>query len=382
MIARNPLQELKMHGQKVWLDLLSQELISSGRLQRLITEAGVSGVTSNPAIFKEAITSGTSYDSAIQRLVEQGSEVAGIYQAIVIKDIQQAADLLRPIFDQSGGRDGFVSLEVSPLLAHDTKGTVQEARELWSLVQRPNLLIKVPGTEAGIPAIRELIAAGLNINVTLLFSLERYQTVAQAYLSGLQERRETGLMIDHVRSVASFFLSRIDALVDEQLDQLIEAGGPKAEQARQIRGQTAIAYAKQAYQMYKQIFSGDEFNKLLCYGAHPQSLLWASTSTKDPTYSDVKYVEALIGPETINTMPLATLEAYQDHGQPAARLETDLGESYRTLSRLSDLGIDLDDIAVQLETEGVQKFSDPHAETLQALDRYRQRFGVSVSVLP
>lgn len=368
----NPLLNINEYGQSIWLDYLSRTLLESGQLQRLIREDGLRGMTSNPAIFKKAITGGRAYDETIRTLARAGQNVDQIYRRLVVNDIKDAADEFTSVYTSSGGRDGYVSLEVSPHLAHDTAGAIQEARELWHAVNRPNIFIKVPGTAAGIPAIRQLISEGININVTLLFGLPRYQTVAQAYIDGLAERWQAGRSIENVRSVASFFLSRIDLLIDQRLDDIIAHTGPHAALAAQIRGQVAIASAKQAYQMYKQIFGSDNFQQLRARGANTQRLLWASTSTKDAAYSDVKYVEALIGPNTINTLPQETLEAYRDHGRPAARLEENLELSYKALTRLYEIGIDLDDVTAQLETEGVRKFIEPFDELIAAITRQRQ----------
>ncbi|MCB0193072.1 MAG: transaldolase [Anaerolineae bacterium] len=370
----NPLLQIKEYGQSVWLDYLSRDILESGELRQRIREDGVCGLTSNPAIFQKAISGSDIYDNPIRRMVLAGDDVDTIYQSIVVSDIQDAADEFKSVYLASGGQDGYVSLEVSPHLAHDTEGTIDEARKLWAAVNRPNLFIKVPGTEAGIPAIRQLISDGINVNVTLLFGLPRYKAAAQAYVDGLIDRLQAGHAVDNVYSVASFFLSRIDVLVDKKLEKIIENGGPKAAVSKELRGQTAIANAKQAYQMYKQIFSTDTFHKLTSRGANGQRLLWASTSTKDPDYSDVKYVEALIGPDTVNTMPSETLDAYRDHGQPAARLEEDMALSYKTLTRLPDVGIDLDTVTDQLEREGVKKFIDPFDKLMQAIADQRQTF--------
>ena len=368
----NPLLNIKEYGQSIWLDYLSRPLLESGQLRRLIREDGLRGMTSNPAIFKKAITGGDAYDETIRALARDGQSVDQIYRNLVVTDIQGAADEFNSVYTSTGGRDGYVSLEVSPHLAHDTDGTVQEARELWAAVNRPNIFIKVPGTEAGIPAIWQLISEGINVNVTLLFGLSRYQTVAQAYIDGLAECLQSGRPIENVRSVASFFLSRIDVLVDQQLEAIIDQNGPQAAVAAELRGQVAIASAKHAYQMYKQIFGSDDFQQLRAQGANTQRLLWASTSTKDPAYSDVKYVEALIGPNTVNTLPEETLDAYRDHGRPAPRLEENLELSYKTLTRLYEVGIDLDEATAQLEAEGVQKFIEPFDELVEAITQQRR----------
>jgi transaldolase len=281
--------------------------------------------------------------------------------------VQNAADLFRPTFDRSQRRHGFVSLEVSPHLAHDADGTIAEARRHWRTVDRPNLLVKVPGTREGLPAIRQLIREGINVNVTLLFGLPRYREVAEAYISGLEDRADDGQSVEGVASVASFFLSRIDVLVDPLLEEKMNAGGEVAKIATQLHGQTAVASAKLAYQIYKEVFAEDRFAKLAAQGARPQRVLWASTSTKNPQYSDVKYVEALIGPETVNTVPPQTLDAYRDHGRPAARLEDGLKDAEEVFLFLPEVGIDIDQVTQQLEDEGVEKFNQPFDKLLDAL---------------
>jgi transaldolase len=352
----NPLLRLERFGQSIWMDFIRRETLSSGELRRLIEEDGLRGMTSNPSIFEKAIAGSHDYDDAIRALTLAGKSIAEIYQALTVEDIQRAADLFRPIYDQTDGGDGFVSLEVSPGLAHDTAGTIAEAQRLWAAVNRPNLMIKVPATQAGLPAIRQLTAEGINVNITLLFGLPRYWEVAKAYIAGLEVRAGQGLPLKQIASVASFFLSRIDVLVDPALEQVIQAGGPRAEVAAALHGQVAIASARVAYQIYKEIFAGRRFSKHARLGARAQRLLWASTSTKNPADSDVKYVEALIGQETINTMPIETLDAYRDHGDPASRLEDGVAEASRVLERLTDVGIDLDAVTQQLEDEGVRKF--------------------------
>lgn len=355
----NPLKKLQDFGQSVYMDQLSRSLITEGELEMMIERDGLHGVTSNPAIFQKAIADSDDYDDTIRELSQQHTDVNDVYEAIVIRDIQMAADCFRALYDESDGAYGFVSLEVSPHLAHDTEGTLTEARHLWRELDRPNVFIKVPGTQAGLEAITTLIDEGINVNVTLLFGLDRYRDVAEAYLKGLEARADRGEPLARVASVASFFLSRIDVMVDKKLDAIIEAGGEKADTARELRGQVAIASAKEAYQIYKDVFFTERFGKLRAKGAHPQRLLWASTSTKDPSFEDTKYVEALIGPETINTMPTETLDAYRDHGNPAERLEEGLEEARRVLNRLADVGIDLDEVTQALEDEGVDKFIKP-----------------------
>jgi len=370
-MTSNPLLKLANYGQSIWLDYLRRGLITSGELQKLIDEDGLRGITSNPSIFEKAIGGSHDYDDAIKKLAREDKSVPEIYRALTVADIQQAADLLRPVYDRLDGRDGFVSLEVSPHLARDTQGTIAEARELWAAVDRPNIFIKVPATLEGLPAIQQLISEGINVNVTLLFGLPRYQKVAGAYLAGLEARVKQGQPIDHVASVASFFLSRIDVLVDPMLEEKTAGSGPNAKLAQRLHGQVAIASAKTAYQIYKDIYDSERFHKLAEHGARPQRLLWASTSTKNPTYSDVKYVEALIGPETVNTVPQETLDAYRDHGQPALRLEDDVIEAQEMLHQLEKLDINLADVTQQLEDEGIEKFNKPFDRLLETLKKER-----------
>lgn len=361
-MKHKPLLDLQTLGQSIWIDFISREMISSGKLQRLIEDDGVSGVTSNPSIFEKAITESNDYDEAIHILSLQGKTADEIYQLLTVEDIQRVAGLLRPTYDRTDGQDGFVSLEVSPTLAHDTQGTILEARLLWSLVDRPNSMIKVPATREGIPAIRQLVGEGINVNITLLFGLPRYQEVANAYLDGLEILAGKGRSLKHVASVASFFLSRIDVLLDPVLEKKKLARNAQADVASVLQGQVAIASAKVAYQVYKEMFQSDRFTKLEDKGAQRQRLLWASTSTKNPMYNDTKYVEPLIGPETINTLPVETLDAYRDHGQPQQRLEQNISQAYHVLNKLSVVGIDLNTATQQLEDEGVEKF-------VSALDR-------------
>jgi transaldolase/glucose-6-phosphate isomerase len=366
-MSKSPLLGARDLGQSIWLDQLSRSLIMSGGLKRLIDEDGLRGVTTNPSIFHEAITGGDDYDGAVAALAEQGREVQEIYQSLTVGDVQLAADELRALHDSSGGDHGFVSLEVNPHLAYETEATIEEARRLWRAVDRPNIFIKVPATEPGLTAIRTLIGEGINVNVTLLFGLPRYHRVAEAYLSGLEDLAAAGQPIDRVRSVASFFLSRIDVLVDPQLAALAEAGGREAGLARSLHGEVAIACARLAYRIYKDVFGGKRFTSLAARGARPQRVLWASTSTKNPDYSDVKYVEPLIGPETVNTMPLKTIDAFRDHGRPAARLEDDVEKAEAVLARLPEVGLDIDEVSRELEKEGVEKFNRPYDTLLATL---------------
>ncbi|MGD8363151.1 MAG: transaldolase, partial [Gemmatimonadota bacterium] len=312
-MSKNPLLAVKELGQSVWLDNLTRGLVRDGGLARLLEEDGISGVTSNPAIFNAAMTRGTDYDEQIRALAEEGKRAGEIYETMAIHDIQGACDVLRPAFDAAGGTDGFVSLEVSPHLARDAGGTIAEARRLWKAVDRRNALIKIPGTPEGVPAIRTCLTEGININVTLLFSLDAYGAVMEAHIQALEARREKGEPLDSVASVASFFLSRIDTKVDKRLDALRKEG-THADTASALRGKTAVASAKLAYRRWQGVYSGPRWESLAGSGANVQKPLWASTSTKDPAYSDIMYVEPLIGPHTVNTMPDVTIDAFRDHG--------------------------------------------------------------------
>jgi transaldolase len=376
---RNPLLELGNFGQSVWLDFLSRGAIENGELKQLIDRDGVSGLTSNPSIFEKAIADSHDYDNAIRRMALADKNIEDIYQALTIEDIQAAADLFRPTYDRLQGADGYVSLEVSPSLAHDTAGTIAEARQLWKAVNRPNLMIKVPATREGLPAITELTADGINVNITLLFGLPRYREVAESYIAGLEALAEKGGSLGKIASVASFFLSRIDVLCDPVLEKFRLEGGPVAGMASDTHGQVAIASAKVAYQMYKEIFGSDRFKKLSLQGARTQRLLWASTGTKNPEYSDTKYVETLIGQDTINTMPPATLDAYRDHGKPALTLEESTPGAYQVLENLRRVGIDLDEITQKLEDEGVSKFMKAFDQLMDALSEKRSVFQTPVS---
>jgi transaldolase len=366
-MKNNSLKQLQTFGQSIWLDYIRRDLITSGELQRLIEEDGLQGMTSNPSIFEKAIVESPLYDADIRAMTRKGKTPKAIYEALSQQDVQNAADLFRPLYEQTDGKDGYLSLEVNPHLAHDTQGTIQEARRLWKALNRPNVFIKVPATSAGIPAIQQLISEGINVNVTLLFGLPRYRQVAEAFIAGLEARAAQGKPVKRVTSVASFFLSRIDTVVDPLLSKPLKQGGPAAELAKKVVGQTAIASAKEAYQIFKELFSGARFQKLKAEGASPQRLLWASTGTKNPAYSDVKYVEPLIGPDTVNTFPVDTLDAYRDHGDPAASLEKGVAEAARLLNSLPELGIMIDAITQQLEEEGIEKFNKPFDLLLESL---------------
>jgi transaldolase len=361
VLKESPLRLLTDLGQSIWIDYIDRGMIREGRLRAMIEDDGVTGVTSNPAIFEKAITGHQDYDEDIARYVAAGSSAAEIYRLLTVKDIHDACDVLSEIYERTEGRNGYASLEVSPHLARDERGTVEEARSLWCAVNRPNLFIKIPATKECLPAIRQCISDGINVNVTLLFALPRYREVVQAYLEGLEAREALGQPLGSVASVASFFISRIDAMVDPVLDGTMDGS------AGALRGQVAIACAKTAYQIGRNLFSSPRFAELERSGARAQRLLWASTSTKDPAYGDVKYVEALIGSGTIDTMPPETLDAFRDHGRAAATLEAGVTEAADVLNRLSDFGIRLDDVTQRLEEEGIEKFNKPYDAVLTAI---------------
>ena len=361
LMAANPLLRLHEFGQSVWLDYIQRDLIENGGLERLIREDGLAGVTSNPAIFEKAIANGHEYQALIRELARRGLTAAALYEALALEDVARTADLFRPRYEETQGGDGFVSIEVSPHLACDTGATIAEAQRLWAVLGRPNVMIKMPATRKGLPAIRALVAAGVNVNVTLLFSVARYREVAEAWMAGLEDRARSGAPLGRVASVASFFLSRIDTLVDKRLGKLGTG------EAQALRGQAAVANARLAYQEYQRIGAETRWQALARQGAQTQRLLWASTGTKDPAYSDLMYVEPLIGRETVNTLTPETLAAYRDHGDPAARLEDGI-EAARSLPlALRTLGIDLDEVARQLEEEGIRKFVEPYDKLLATL---------------
>ena len=365
----NPLKKLESLGQSIWLDYIRRDLFSSGKLRRLIDDDGLRGMTSNPSIFEKAIAESNIYDQDIHDIAVKNKNVQALYETLSQHDVQSAADEFRPVYEKTDGKDGYVSLEVNPHLAHDTKGTIEEAHRLWTALNRPNVLIKVPATYDGLHAIQQLISEGISVNVTLLFGLPRYRQVAEAFIAGLEMRVSQGKPVKHVTSVASFFLSRIDSLVDPMIEKFIKPDGKKPEIAKKVHGQIAITSAKIAYQIYKDIFGSDRFKKLADKGARVQRLLWASTSTKNPDYSDIKYIDSLIGPDTINTVPPETIDAYRDHGDPKLRLDQDVEEANWIMERLPELGINIDKVAQQLEDEGVRKFNEPFDKLMEALTK-------------
>lgn len=376
----NPLRELERYGQSVWYDSLRRGLIASGELARLVVDDGLKGLTTNPAIYEKALATSGDYDAELATLLPRPDlDEKAIYEQLAVHDIQAAADLLRPVHDATVGVDGFVSLEVAPEAARNPAATLEEARRLWRALDRRNVMIKVPGTPEALPAIRQLLAEGVNVNVTLLFSRRAWADVAEAYLAALEERAARGAPVAGVASVASFFVSRIDAVADELLDGLRDGAGGRdvGERAEALKGQVAIANAKLAYQDWRALVAGPRWARLAALGARPQRLLWASTSTKDPRYRDVRYVEALIGPDTVDTLPPATFEAFRDHGRVQPTLEADVEGARRALAELADLGISIDAITDRLLDEGVRLFAEPFTKLLARIaDRRAAEHGL------
>ncbi len=364
-MTSNPLVRLGELGQSPWYDYITRDLVTSGELRRLIAEDGLRGMTSNPTIFEKAVSSSRLYDDEIRRLGEQGRSAADIFETLAVADVRAACDEFAGLHQVTGGTDGLVSLEVSPTLAGDTEATIHEAERLWAALGRPNAMIKIPGTEAGLPAITHCIAAGVSVNVTLLFSVERYGQVIEAWLQGMEQRLERGLPLAPVASVASFFVSRVDGKMDPALDRL--AGSGKAE-ASELRGKIAIANACAAYRLFEWSLGTPRWDRLARAGARPQRPLWASTSTKDPRYPDVYYVEALVAPRTVNTLPPETFSAYRDHGRPAVRIQNGMAAAQPQLRSLADLGIDLTRVTHELEEDGVAKFADSYRSLLAGIE--------------
>ena len=379
-MSSNPLVQLHTLGQSVWLDQMRRSLLTSGELKGLIDNDGLRGLTSNPTIFEKAISGSQDYAEQLGQLARAGSSVAHIYEEIVVQDIAGAADTFRGVYDANEGGDGFVSLEVSPLLANETKATIEEAKKLFSRLNRPNVMIKVPGTPAGLPAIEELIAHGLNINVTLIFAVEVYEKVAEAYIKGLERRTAAGQPVDRIGSVASFFVSRIDSMVDKQLGQLAEKAADDAQKQRinALMGKAAIANAKLAYESFKRIFGGERFAALKAKGAKVQRPLWASTSTKNPAYPDTMYADSLIGPDTVDTVPPQTLEAFRDHGTVAPTLDAGLEEARQVFTELKAVGIDMKAVTDKLTEEGVKSFSDSFEELMKVIEARRDEIASGI----
>ncbi len=367
MNAQSPILQIQEYGQSIWLDNLSRDAIQSGELKEMIASRNVRGVTSNPAIFEKAIAGNKIYDADIA--ANAGKSVIEIYEALVFEDVRNACDILRPVYDETNGLDGYVSIEVPPNLARDTEKTLAEAKRYFAAVNRPNVMIKIPGTPEGLPAVESAIAAGINVNITLLFSVDSYVDTFWAYIRGLEQRVAAGQDVSKIASVASFFISRIDSVIDDKLEQLIAQTSDTAlqEKMRGLKGKIAIANAKVAYQEYKKIIQSDRWKALSAKGAQVQRLLWASTSTKNPAYSDVLYVNELIGPNTVNTMPPNTIEACADHCEIASRIESNLEEAYQALETLPEIGINLNQVMADLLEDGIDKFIKPFDSLLASL---------------
>lgn len=372
MSASNPILEIEnTYGQSIWMDNLSRDIIESGELKQLIQERGIRGITSNPAIFEKAIAGNKIYDSAIEAGIKAGKSVTEIYEDLVFTDIRNACDIFMPVYEATEGLDGYVSIEVPPNLAKDTASTITEARRYFQTIDRPNLMIKIPGTPEGLPAVEQAISEGINVNVTLLFSVQSYINTAWAYIRGLETRAAAGKDISKIASVASFFLSRIDSNVDGRIDRKLESADAKAkDKLNSIKGKVAIANAKIAYQKYKEIFGSDRWQALAAKGAKVQRLLWASTSTKNPEYSDVMYVDELVGTDTVNTLPPATIDACADHCDPANRIESNIEAAQKVIADLQakEVNIDLDAVMDELLSEGIDKFIKPFESLMSSLE--------------
>jgi len=374
----NPLQKLHALGQAIWYDYIRRDLFTSGKLERLIHDDALTGMTSNPTIFQKAIAETELYDDDIRRLGGEGRDAFRIFEGLAVAEVCRAADFFRPAYDAAKGNDGFVSIEVGPHLARDTNGTIEEARRLWKACDRPNVMVKIPGTAEGVPAIRQCLEDGININITLLFSVERYKEVMEAYVSGMEARLAKGQPVEAVRSVASFFVSRVDTMTDKKLDAKIASGTEREKKiAAEIRSKLAIGNARFAFQSFEEVFGGTRFNGLREKGVARQKPLWASTSTKDPSLPDLYYVEALIAPDTVDTMPPETLEAYRDHGNPKIRIEDELPEAHAAFRGLADLGIEQKDIFRDLEDEGIRKFADSYDSLMKTLSEKQKAVGVA-----
>ena len=358
----NPLKELEKFGQSVWIDNISRGMLKKGELKRLVEEDGITGVTSNPTIFQKAIGKGSDYDEQLTALLTENSELtsAELFEKLAVKDIQDGTDVLSGVYNRTKGNDGLVSLEVSPDLAYNTEKTIEEARRLYKEVNKKNVMIKIPATQEGLPAIRQMISEGVNVNITLIFAQSVYEQVVEAYLSGLEDRAKEGKDISNITSVASFFISRIDTAVDDELSKVNN---------NDLKGKIAIANGKLVYEKFQELFSSSRFKKLEAKGAKVQKVLWASTSTKNPDYPDVLYVEELIGPKTVNTMPPATVTAYKDHGKPAERLTKNVDEARKQMKKLADLNVDFSVITKQLTEKGVVLFAESFKELLNEIDK-------------
>jgi transaldolase len=367
-----PIQQLHKLGQSIWFDNIERQLLLNGEIGNMISKDIIRGVTSNPSILNNAISKSSDYDREIESMAKAGRNKEDIYDSLVIADIQNACDLFHPLYIETNRLDGYVSLEVSPYFANDTEGTITDAKRLWKLVDRPNLMIKIPSTKDGLPAITQSISEGINVNVTLIFSIDRYQQVIDAYLTGLEMRLKRNESIDKIASVASFFVSRIDTNVDLRIEHLLELRQITRSQARKTQGKIAIASAKLAYSIFKKCFNNERFRNLEQWGGRFQRPLWASTSTKNPTYPDTRYVDELIGPNTVNTLPPHTLKAYQDHGKVELTLEADLTTAKEEFNELADMNISIDEVTEELEKQGVKAFADSFTELLNSIENRRR----------
>ena len=367
----NRVQQLAQLGQSIWYDNIQRRMIMSGELTRLIDE-GLLGMTSNPTIFEKAISGSHDYEAALQKLVGDGASVEQIYDALTIEDVGLATDVFRPVFERTHGGDGYVSIEVSPQLAHDAQGTLEDARRLWQTLDRPNLMVKIPATREGLPVIEQALTEGINVNITLMFSMEHYEAVAEAYLRALEARVEADRPIDHIASVASFFVSRVDTLVDKRLAEIVHGGGPNAALAATLLGKVAVANSQVVYERFQQIFGGDRFKALEAKGARLQRVLWASTSTKNPKYPDTLYVDTLIGPHTVNTVPPETYDAIMDHAEVKRTVDADFDAAQRVLADALSIGLDMAQVGQQLSDEGVDKFTKSFEHLLSVIDAERK----------
>lgn len=365
LLMTNNVKKLINEGQSIWQDDISRQLIADGTLKAEIEETGIRGVTSNPTIFQKAIAGGDAYDADIKALLAQGKDAAEVFQTVAVKDIQDACDLFRPLYDETDGEDGYVSLEVLPSLARDTQGTLDNARALWAAVDRPNLMIKVPGTTEGVPAVKTLLEEGVNVNITLLFSIQNYEAVARAYIEALQNRADAGKPIDKIASVASFFVSRVDSAADKKLDEL------DTDEAKALKGKAAIANAVLAYEKFEELFSGEQWDALAAKGARVQRPLWASTGVKNPDYPETLYVDTLIGPHTVNTAPTKTIEAFLDHGTVARTVDADYASAHKTMEELANIGVDIDAITAKLEEDGIASFMTSYDDLLESVENKR-----------
>jgi transaldolase len=381
-MAENRIKELfAREGQSAWQDDISREMLNQGEIRTSIEETGIRGLTSNPTIFEKAIASGSAYDEEIAGLLERDLDAQAIFEAVAVRDIQAACDLFRPLYDASNGGDGFVSIEVSPLGARDAAQTRVEARRLWAAVDRPNLMVKIPGTAEGAPVIRQMLEEGININITLLFSVDAYEQVARAYIDALTTRLANARSVNRIASVASFFVSRVDTLVDKQLDEKIAATTDATQRGwlESLKGKAAVANAKIAYQTFEQLFSSAEWKPLAAAGAAVQRPLWASTSVKNPAYPDTMYVDDLIGPHTVNTMPRSTIAAFLDHGTVARTIDRDVAAAYKTMTDLAAAGIDMQAVTAQLEDEGIASFAKSYESLLAGVDAKRSQLAGAVA---